>query len=106
MRLFQLRLFAANPAFAEILGFRPRGGGHAPTGDGRHGGYGGGLGSADLGAGRVPDTLFQFQAALVQAGPADAILIGDVRHSRRRAALAEAVAVTKGQIVRSAASTR
>ncbi|WP_296706075.1 amidohydrolase family protein [Rhodoblastus sp.] len=46
-----------------------------------------------------PDTLFQFQAALVQAGPADAILIGDVVTVADAQPSAEAVAVTNGQIV-------
>jgi predicted amidohydrolase YtcJ len=46
-----------------------------------------------------PDTLFQYQAALVQAGPADAILIGDVVTVAGAQPSAEAVAVSNGKIV-------
>jgi predicted amidohydrolase YtcJ len=46
-----------------------------------------------------PDTLFQYQAALVQAGPADTILIGDVVTVADAQPSAQAVAVTSGKIV-------
>ncbi len=98
MRLFNCGC-CVNPALREIFGFS------RATGVTRRQAMvatavtAGAMAMPSVARAGTPDTLFQFQAALVQAGPADTILIGDVVTVADAQPSAEAVAVADGQIV-------